>query len=259
MTFKQMAGAILWTLLTLLTLLGGAASARDLPTVQKSGTLLLATEGGFPPFNFYQAGKLSGYEIDVGEALAKHMGLTLEWKALAFDALIPAVQQGRFDAAIASHGYSEERAKSVDFTTPHYCTGGQIVSRPGGPLTVADLRGKTVVVQLATTYADAVAKLPGLKEAKTLPKDTDALSALLSQRADAWVTDKFVAHNALKKVGSAKLQRGAMVFTERNSMVVQKGNTALRAALSQAVEALQADGTLARISKQWFDEDITCP
>lgn len=232
--------------------------ARDLATIQKSGTLQLATEGAFPPFNFFQGPQLSGYEIDVAEAVAKKLGLRIEWKALAFDALIAAVRQGRFDAAIASHGFSEERARSVDFTSPHYCSGGQIVARTGGPGSVAALKDKVVVVQLATSYADAATKLPGLKEAKTLPKDTDALSALLAGRADAWVTDKFVAKTAVGK-HSNRLQRGEMVFTEKISFILGKGNPELRAALSKAVDELRADGTLAALGQKWVGEDIaTC-
>lgn len=241
-----------------LALLQPTSQARDLATIQKSGTLQLATEGAFPPFNFFQGPQLSGYEIDVAEAVAKKMGLRIEWKALAFDALISAVRQGRFDAAIASHGHSEERARSVDFTSPHYCSGGQIVARSGGPGSVAALKDKVVVVQLATSYADAVAKLPGLKEAKTLPKDTDALSALMAGRADAWVTDKFVAKTAVGK-NSDRLQRGEMVFTEKVSFILGKGNPELQAALGKAVDELRADGTLATLGKKWVGEDIaTC-
>jgi polar amino acid transport system substrate-binding protein len=234
--------------------------ARDLDTIKKAGVIQLATEGAFAPFNYFLGTRLTGYEVDVAEAVAKKMGLQIEWKALAFDALISAVRQDRFDAAIASHGYTEERAKSVDFTSPHYCSGGQVVARSGGPKSVGDLKDKVVVVQLATTYADAVAKLSGIKEVKTLPKDTDALSALLGQRADAWVTDKFVAKNSASKLGGNKLQLGEMVFTERISFILKKGNPELKAAMSQAVDALKADGTLASISKRWFDEDISaCP
>jgi polar amino acid transport system substrate-binding protein len=49
---------------------------------------------------------------------------------------LAALKQDRFDFAIASHGYTEERAKSVDFANPHYCTGGQIAAHKDGPLTV---------------------------------------------------------------------------------------------------------------------------
>lgn len=238
--------------------LAGAVEARDWASVKQSGRLLAATEGAFAPFNYFQGEKLTGYEVDVGEAVAKKLGVAIEWKALAFDALIPAVQQGRYDFGIASHGITAERQKSVDFAHPHYCTGGRIITRAGGPTTAAALRGKVVGVQLATTYAGAVKKLTGLKEVKTYPKDTDAQQALMAGRIDAWVTDRFVGKAAMDKNPKAGLVAGDMLFTERVAMIVQKNNPALLEALNGALDALSADGTLKALGMKYFGEDIRC-
>lgn len=236
----------------------GTAQARDWASIKQSGTLIAASEGAYPPFNFYQGSRLTGYEIEVMEAVAKKLGLNIEWRALAFDALIASVRQDRFDVAIASHGYTEERAKSVDFTAPHYCSGGQIVAKAGGPLKSAELNGKTLGVQLATTYADAAKKVSGAKEVKTYPKDTDALQALLGGRVDAWITDRFVAKNALAKNASEGIKGGDMVFVERVSMIHRKGNSELNAQLNRGLAAAKADGTLKAISQKYFQEDINC-
>ncbi len=233
------------------------AQSRSFDEIKKSGVLQLATEGAFPPFNYYQGTKLVGFEIDVAEEIAKRLDLKIEWKALPFDALIAAVRQGRFDAAIASHGFTEERAKAVDFTTPHYCSGGQIVSMKNGPKTVADLNGKVVTVQLASTYADAAQKISGLKEVKTLPKDTDALSNLMAGRADAWISDRFVAQAAVKKNPAAGLQMGDMVFEEKISFIFAKGGD-LRFPIARTIADMRKDGTLAKIGTQWFGQDISC-
>lgn len=236
-----------------------AVQARDWAEIKKSGTLLAATEGAFAPFNYFEGKKLTGYEIDVMEAVAKKLGLKLEWKALSFDALIAAVGQNRFDLAIASHGITEERAKAVDFTSPHYCSGGQIVAKANGPLTAADLKGKVIGVQLATSYADAAKKVSGAKEVKTFPKDTDVQQALIAGRLDAWVTDRFGAKEALEKNPKAGLKAGEMLFVERIATVVRKNNPELLAQLNKALAELKADGTLKAISMKWFKEDITCP
>lgn len=95
------------------------ATARDWNAVKDSGTIIAATEGAFAPFNYYEGSKLTGYEA-AAEALAKKMGLKLEWKIAPFDAQLAAIRQDRYDFAIASHGYTEERAKAVDFASPHY-------------------------------------------------------------------------------------------------------------------------------------------
>ncbi|NSL56105.1 ABC transporter substrate-binding protein [Uliginosibacterium aquaticum] len=232
--------------------------ARDWAAVKQSGTLIAASEGAYPPFNYFQGSRLTGYEIDVMEAVAKKLGLKLEWRALAFDALIASIRQDRFDVAIASHGYTEERAKSVDFTTPHYCSGGQIVAKAGGPLKATELTGKTLGVQLATTYAEAAKKVSGAKEVKTYPKDTDALQALLGGRVDAWITDRFVAKNALAKNSAEGIKGGDMVFVERVSMIHRKGNNELHEQLNKGLAAIKADGTLKAISEKYFQEDISC-
>jgi len=115
-----------------------------------------------------------------------------------------------------------------------------------------------VAVQTGTTYLQSVQKLPGLKEVKNFPQDTDARSALLTGRVDAWVTDRFAARNALQANPGGGLHTGDMLFVERIAPAVAKGNTALADAVSQALKAIQADGSYAKISEKWFKEDIRC-
>lgn len=235
-----------------------AAQARDLATIQKTGVIMAASEGQFKPFNYFEGKKLTGYEIEVMEAVAKKMGLKVEWKALGFDALIAAVKQDRFDLAIASHGITPERQKSVDFADPHYCTGGQIIAKEGGPMKVADLKDKVIGVQLATSYADAARKLPGIKEVKTLKADTDVQQALIAGRVDAWITDRFVGRDSIAANPNAKLKAGDMVFVERVALITKKDNKALLDALNKALAEAKADGTLKAISEKYFKEDINC-
>ena len=177
--------ASLLTAIVPLSILSAPAQARDWNVVKDSGTIIAATEGAFYPFNYFEGPKLTGYEVDVAEAVAKKLGLKLEWRVVSFDAQLASIRQDRFDFAIASHGYTEERAKAVDFASPHYCTGGQIAAAKNGPLTTAALNGKTVGVQLATSYFDNAKKVPGIKEIKTYKADPEAFSALKAGKIDA--------------------------------------------------------------------------
>ena len=155
---------LLSAVIPLSIMISAPTQARDWSVIEKSGTIIAATEGAFAPFNYYEGTKLTGYEVDVAEALANKLGMKLEWHAVPFDSQLAAVRQDRFDFAIASHGYTKERAKAVDFANPHYCTGGQIAAPKDGPLTAAALKGKTVGVQLATSYFDAAKKIEGIKD-----------------------------------------------------------------------------------------------
>ncbi|MBB6098886.1 polar amino acid transport system substrate-binding protein [Deinobacterium chartae] len=224
----------------------------------EGAVLRLATEGANAPFNFYQGEQLTGFEVELGNALAQQMGMRAEWTAQPFESLLIGLEGQRYDLVIASHGVTEERAKAVDFTDPHYCTGGIIVTRSGGPGTAAELAGKTVAVQVGTTYLQAVQDLPGVGEVRSLPKDTDALQNLISGRADAWVSDRFVAAGAREAQPQARLETGDLLFQEKIAMAVAKGNDSLRERVNTALAELEENGTYARLSQQYFGEDIRC-
>lgn len=250
--------ALLAAAATAALVLAAPAHARPLDAIRKSGTIVIATEGKFPPFNFMQGPKPVGFEMDVAEAVAKKMGLKVEWKILGFDALLVGLAQDRFDEVIASHGITEERSRAVTFAHPHYCTGGIVVAKDPAIKGAKDLAGKVVAVQVGTTYLDSVKKLPGVKEVKSFSADNDARAALQTGHADAWVTDKFVAKASLEATPNSGLHLGDFLFVERVAAAVQKGNQPLADAIDKALAEIQADGTYAAISQKWFHEDIRC-
>lgn len=247
------------TLLTLtaLALLATTAQARSWEEIKKSGTIKIATEGAFPPFNVIKGKELTGFEVDLANQLARQLGLKVQWVTQPFDSLLIGLQQDRYDFVIASHGITPERAKAVDFSNPHYCTGGAVVSRVGGPKTAASLKGKTVAVQVGTTYLENVRKVPGIKEVKTFPKDTDAQAALMAGRVDAWVGDKFTGLD-LVKAQKGKLVAGSLLFNERIGMAVKKGNSGLLKELNAALAKSLSDGSYAKLSGQYFGTDVRC-
>lgn len=234
------------------------AQARPLEEIQKSGTIVLASEGQYAPFNFFKGKQLTGYEIEVAELVAKKMGLKFEWKTVGFDALLTGLAQDRWDLVIASHGITEERAKAVTFTAPHYCSGGQIVSLNPAISKVGDLNGKVVAVQTGTSYMENVKKVAGVKEVKNFPTDEAARSALGSKRVDAWVTDRFVAKEMLAKAPKAGFKTGDMLFIEQIASAVSKGNQGLADAWNKALKEVIADGSVPAVSNKYFQEDVTC-
>jgi len=238
--------------------LAGMAQARSLEEIKKDGTIRVATEGAFSPFNYFQGPKLTGFEVELTEALVQKMGLKIEWKALGFDALLAGLRQDRWDLVIASHGITEERAKAVTFAEPHYCSGGMVVAKDPAIKAAKDLAGKTVSVQTGTTYLENVKKVAGVKEVKNFPSDNDARSALITGRVDAWVTDRFVALNSLSANPGAGMKLGDYLFVERIAAAVTKGNGSLADGWNKALADMMADGSYQKLSAKWFNEDIRC-
>jgi len=231
--------------------------AKTLEEIRAAKIIRMSTEGTFPPFNFFKGKDLGGFEVEVANEAVRGLGLKPEWKTNNFDSLLIGLSQNRSDLVVSSHGITPERAKVVDFLAPHYCTGGVIVTTQAGPTTFNAIKGKRVVVQVGTTYLGWLEK-NGLKTAKTFPKDTDALQNLLMGRADVWVTDKFVALDAIKANPNAKLVLGDMVFEERIAMAVAKGNEALREALNAELGKMLSDGRYKALSEKYFGLDIRC-
>jgi polar amino acid transport system substrate-binding protein len=240
--------------------IAGFAVARDLMTVKKAGTIVIGTEGAYPPMNFFKGKDLVGFEIDLTNAVAKKLGLKTEWKALSFDALLPALGQGKFDMVAASHTITPERAKAVDFLNPEYCTLGVWVTKKGGAKTKAELVGKRIGSDVGSTNLQVLSTFPGIKPENivSFPKATDALQALIAGRIDAWSVDENPANDAIKANPKANLVIGGITHEQRNAMAVAKGNKELAAALNGALAAVMKDGSYLTFSKKWFGKDIRC-
>ena len=238
--------------------IAASVQARTFEEIKKDGKIIAATEGAYPPFNFFQGSKLTGFEVELGEAIAKKMGVAIEWKALSFDALLAGLRQDRWDMVIASFGITDERSKAVSFTNPHYCSGGVIVSKGEAIATADKLAGKTVAVQTGSTYMENVKKLKGLKDVKNFPQDTDARSALVNGRVDAWVSDRFVVKAAIEGNPNLGLKTGGYLFVEKVATAVKKNNTSLAEDINNALSELMADGTYKTISEKYMKEEIRC-
>ncbi len=243
-----------------LALLVGAAPAfaRTFDDIKKQGTIVVASEGQYAPFNYFQGAKLSGFEVEVAELVAARLGLKVEWKALSFDALLAGLSQDRWDLVISSHGITEDRSKAVTFTEPHYCSGGVVVSVDPAIRGPKDLAGKVLAVQTGSTYLENVKKLGLGKDVKNFPQDTDARTSLVAKRVDVWVTDRFVAKRNAEANPALGLKVGDYVFVERIAAAVAKGNSSLAQAYNRALAEIMQDGSYAALSKKYFNEDVRC-
>ena len=235
-----------------------SVQARTIEAIQKDGKILLATEGQFAPFNFFKGTTLTGFEVEVAELVAKKMGLKVQWKTIGFDALLTGLKQDRWDLVIASHAITDERAKAVTFTAPHYCSGGLVVAMDPAIRNAKDLAGKVVAVQTGTSYLENVQKVANIKGMKNFPTDVDARSALVSKRVDAWVTDRFVAKEVAAKNPTVGFKLGELVFVEQVASAVTKGNTGLADAWNKALAETMADGSYQAVSMKYFNEDVRC-
>ena len=109
--------------------------------------LIMVTEAGFAPYEYYSNGEIVGVDVDIAKKIAASMGKELVIKDIAFDSIINEVKTGKADFGAAGISYNEERAKNVDFTI-NYSTSKQvvIVKNDSGITNIGDINGKKIAV-----------------------------------------------------------------------------------------------------------------
>jgi polar amino acid transport system substrate-binding protein len=252
----------IWVLLAVLVLSVLFLSACAEKEQLKDGTelidkdeLVFTASGEFKPFSYLNDDlTMTGFDIEVGEAIAKEMGLKPVQKRMKFKGIVEGVKTGRADIAVASHTINPQRSKHVLFSTPYYYSGPQIFVRPdSGIKTVDDLKGKEVAVAKGSTYADTASKYT--TKIKMYDSDITALKALATGRHDAVITD-FVTGKSAAKEGF-KIEGRQLIERSEQAVVVPQDNPQLLKRVNEALEKLRKDGTLSKISEEYFGEDIT--
>jgi arginine/lysine/histidine/glutamine transport system substrate-binding/permease protein len=124
----------------------------------------VGTDPTFPPFEYRdaQSNQISGFDIELMQAIGEQAGHPIEWVPLPFDGLIPALQARSVDAAISAMTITAQRARAIDFSRPYFKAGQAIVVRDGEPnfQSLAALKGRRIAVQIGTTGALAASKVP---------------------------------------------------------------------------------------------------
>jgi polar amino acid transport system substrate-binding protein len=219
------------------------------------GKFTYAASGEFKPFSVTSGdGTMTGFDIEVAEAVAEELGLEPEQKKFKFAGIVEGVQAGRFDAAVASHTITDERAEKVDFSTPYYYSGPQIFVRPDSDVeTLEDLEGMEIAVSKGSTYADTASEVT--ENIKTYDSDVVALEALSKGKHDAVITDFVTGKEAIG--AGLEIDARKLLGRSEQAIAVAQDNDELLEAINSALETLREDGTLAEISQEYFGEDIT--
>lgn len=206
--------------------------------------LIMVTEAGFAPYEYYSNGEIVGVDVDIAKEVAASMGKELVIKDIAFDSIINEVKTGKADFGAAGISYDEERAKNVDFTI-NYSTSKQvvIVKNDSGITNIGDINGKKIAVQLgsiADTYVSSTYKDASVVRQK---KYLAAIEDLNTGKVDCVVMDLLPAEQILKTNSGLKILDGALV-EDSYGMIVKKGNKELLDNINRVLEKLKNEGKI---------------
>lgn len=220
--------------------------------------LRVATEPTFAPFEFQEEGsdKLSGFDMDLIRAIGAKMGYKVEIANMGFDALIPALNTGNIDVAIAGMSITDERKQAVGMSDPYYTSGLIVmVQKDNNDIkSIEDLKGKRIAAQIGTTGA---AKAHSVEGAVVTEFNTNTESAmeLTNGGVDAVINDSPVIGYYLAQGGSEVAKTvGDVMEAEQYGIAVKKDNTKLLEDINKALAELKKDGEYDKIYKTWFGE-----
>jgi cystine transport system substrate-binding protein len=232
-----------------LTACGGSSD----PNVLKVGT-----EGTYSPFSYQGAdGKLTGYDIEVIQAVGDKIGKKVEFVQTPWDAIFAGLESKRFDLVANQVTVNDERKAKYALSQPYTTSEGVIVTRADntGITTLADLNGKTTA-QSATSNWAKVAQGAGAK-VEAVEGFVQAIQLLKTGRVDATVNDSLAVLDFNKKNGDTSVKIAGKTGEISHQAFAGRKDDAVIGQINTALDALRADGTLAKISEKYFGTDVS--
>lgn len=223
----------------------GIAHAQDV--------IRVATDATFPPFEYAENGKRTGFDVDLIEAIAATIGKKVEWTDIDFKGLIPGLVAKRFDVAASAIYITDERRKVVDFTDPYY-PGGLVIMVKKGNTTIRgpeDLNGKKVSVQVGTKSVNFLKeKFPGAQRVE-VEKNQEMFQLVEIGRADAAVTGKPAAKLYARARGTLQVL-DKQLTVEEYGYAIRKDEPELTRQFNDALKKLKADGTYQKLVDKYL-------
>ncbi|RCV90601.1 transporter substrate-binding domain-containing protein [Billgrantia montanilacus] len=230
-----------------------AVALADRPVVK------VVTDPSFVPFEMLDpdTGEMIGFDMDIINEVADRAGFEVDLTTMEFAGIIPAVQTGSQEIAIAGVTITEERAEIVDFSDPYYDSGLQIIVRAENDSveTIEDLEGLSVATRIGSTSYDFLQETLGdSADITPYPGNSDMYMALLGRNVDAAFYDapNVSYFSQTRGEGRTKVV-GPLYEGQQYGIVFHKGSQWVEP-VNEALAEMQEDGTYDEIYQKWFGE-----
>lgn len=238
------------------TLTAGLALTLAAGTVNAE-TLRMATDPSFVPFEMLdqETGEMIGFDMEIIAEVAKRAGFEYEISTMDFNGIIPALQTGNVDIAIAGITITEEREKIVDFSDPYYDSGIRILVRTDNKevLDFRDLEGKKIGSKIGSTSYDYLkANLEQNDGVTPYPGSADMYMALMSRSIDAVFYDSPNVGYFASTKGKGKVKTVGPLYEGQQYGIALKAGSEWVDEVNTALKEIREDGTYKTIYEKWF-------
>ena len=234
-----------------------AQSALD--QIKSAGALRIGTEGTYAPFTFHDAGgALVGFDVEIGQEVAKRLGVEAQFVEGPWDGLIAGIDANRYDVVINQVGITDERKAKYDFSEPYIASKAALIVRGDNTdiTSFESLKGK----KSAQTITSNFGKLAEANGAEIVPTEgfDQSIALVIQGRADATINDSLSFFDFKKQKPDADVKIAATeADADFSGVLLAKGKPELVTAINEALAAIKADGTYAKISEKYFGEDVS--
>jgi len=230
-----------------------------LDKVKADGKLLIGTEGTYSPFTFLdQSGKLTGYDVEVVTEVAKRIGVEPVFQETQWDAIFAGLDSKRFDVVANQVGIRPDRQEKYDFSNPYTVSTAVLVTHKDNTTVKGfeDIKGLKAAQTLTSNLTD-IAKKNGA-EIVGVEGFNQAIDLLVSKRVDITINDGISLLDFLKQKPDTPIKVIAKdPDVAKNGFLFRKGSTELVDAFNKALDEMDKDGTLLKISEKWFGADVS--
>jgi cystine transport system substrate-binding protein len=252
---KTIAGAALLQAALVVPVMAG----ENLDAIKSSGVLKIGTEGTYAPFTYHDTdGKLVGFDVEIGEAIAQKLGVKPEYLEGKWDGLIAGLDANRYDVVINQVGITDERKQKYDFSEPYIASKAVLIIRSDDDSIkgFGDLKGKTSAQSLTSNFG----KLATASGAELVGTDgfDQSIQLVLTGRADATINDSLSYLDFKKHKPDAPVKIAAeQADADYSGIIFRKGDADLKVAIDKAIADIKADGTYQKIADKYFGADVS--
>ncbi len=233
--------------------------------IVKEGTLTVATAGTLYPTSFHdeESNKLTGFDVEVVKEVAKRLDLKVNFKEMSFDGMLTSVNTGQVDLAANDITITKERKAKFAFSKPYKYTYGTAIVRKSDLSDIQsleDLKGKKAAGEATTTYMQ-IAKKYGAKEVTYDNATNDQyLRDVSNGRTDVILNDYYLQSLAVDffKNFDITIHPDIAYNPSQVGLIMDLDNKELQSNINAQIEAMKKDGTLAKLSKQYYaNKDVS--
>lgn len=229
-----------------------------LKKVKADGKILIGTEGTYAPFTYHdESGKLTGFDVEVAQEVAKRLGVKAEFKETQWDAMFAGLDAKRFDMIANEVGIRPDRQEKYDFSSPYISSSAVLIAAKDNDKVKAfeDIKGLKSAQSLTSNYGDMAKKygatLVGVEGFQ------QAVELLGQKRVDVTINDNIAYLDYTKHKPDAPIKIVATAKdASQSAFMFRKNSNTLVDAVNKALKDMIADGTYTKISEKWFGKDV---